>query len=415
MGISSRLVQPLHKLSYGPTLEDDFAMPDSWAIEQLGGTKMSLPRHGPNPGGQSSRFPKVLVRPRQVQELVTGINEERLQEAENVSSLYTFRVPDFYVRNVLNGRADDPLLDLVLPSADEHLDGDEKWDATTSPYVASNSPFWVQKYEYQGLVRTTSYCSGICRFCYLKKKNEAKVIMRPADVHSLFDDLEKNGERLREVILSGGDPLAAPLETLAVIAERLIRLHAKRNSAFPHAVIHTREPVWDPVRLLNQRRLWEVLRELRPKAIMLHVIHPREITPEFIEVCERFSELGSALLCQHPVFREVNDSTFILEELYGKLTSICPPVLPYYFVHPFYNGTLARHRISLQASQAIFRELVRNPGWFAPRMVVPTPWGKCIMGPHEDLKRIGNAYELTTKDGIRVSYDDVTLEMRRLS
>jgi lysine 2,3-aminomutase len=376
---------------------------------------MSSPKYDTHPRGQSSRFPKVFVKPRQMKELIPGIDESRFREAEEVSSLYTFRVPDFYVRNVLDGRSDDPLLDLVLPSSDEFLDSEEKWDATGSPYVASSSPFWVQKYEYQGLVRTTSYCSGICRFCYLKKKNEAKVVMRPKDVHSLFDDLEKNGNRLREVILSGGDPLAAPLETLAVIADRFARLREKLGSSFPHVVIHTREPVWDPVRLLNHWRLWEVLNELRPKVIMLHVIHPREVTPEFVEVCLRFAELGSALLCQHPVFRAVNDSTAVLEDLYGKLTSLRPPILPYYFVHPFYNGTLSKHRISLEASQGIFRALARNPGWFAPRMVIPTPWGKCIIGPNEELKKTGNTYELITKDGIKVSYDDVSVEMRRLT
>jgi L-lysine 2,3-aminomutase len=415
---SHRLVRPLHQVLERPTLGGHLSQCWKPGDQQVGGMKMSSPKHDTHPVGQDPRFPKVLVNPRQMKEWVPGIPDERLKEAEEVASQYTFRVPDFYARNVLNG-PDDPLLDLVLPSSDEYLDGEEKWDATPSPYLASRSPFWVQKYEYQGLVRTTSYCSGICRFCYLKNKNEARAVMRPADVHALFDDLENKGERLREVILSGGDPLAAPLETLATIADRLSRLREKFGSSFPHAVIHTREPVWDPVRLLNQRRLWEVLGQIGPKAIMLHVIHPREVTPEFIEICERFAELGPtsrpALLCQHPVFRGVNDSTAILEELYSKLTSICPPVLPYYFVYPFYNGTLSRHRISLEAAQGIFRELVRNPGWFVPRMVIPTPWGKCLIGPHEHFKRQGNAYELTTKDGVRVSYDDASLEMHRIS
>ncbi len=228
-----------------------------------------------------THFPHAIVDTGRLSDYFPNLPEERLREAETVAEAFTFRVPDFYLRRVLTGEPNDPLFDIVVPSGDELVDGDEQWDATPSPFRASQSSFWVQKYEYQGLVRTTTHCSGVCRFCYLKQRNEAKIVMRPRDVEALFLDLEQNGDSLREIILSGGDPLCAPPETLRAIAAGLGRLRRARQSVFPHAVIHTREPVWDPERLLRREALWRALEEVQPTAIMIHVMHPREITPDF--------------------------------------------------------------------------------------------------------------------------------------
>jgi L-lysine 2,3-aminomutase len=228
--------------------------------------------------------------------------------------------------------------------------------------------------------------------------------MRESDVHQLFDDLEQRGHRLREVILSGGDPLSAPPDILALLGERMQRLRELMGGESPHLTVHTREPVWDPIRLMENRALWPALKRLRAKTFMINVLHPREVTPEFKEVCARLAGAAgaaylAALFSQHPLFRGVNDSEEILEDLYLKLLTCSPPVIPYYIVHPFYNGTLPKHRLSLESSQEIYRSLLRRPGVLVPRLVVPTPWGKCVLGPNEPLRRTADGYELVTKDG----------------
>ena len=255
---------------------------------------------------------------------VPDLSSRRVEQAATVAEDFTFRLPRFYAEKVLLGTTDDPLLDLVLPSVDELADGEELWDSTPSPYRVSDSPFWIQKYEYQGLIRLTTACSGLCRFCYLKKKNLEPKVMTVEDVDRLFDDLDKRGARLREVILSGGDPLRAPADVLETVAARMNRLHSRLQTDSPHITVHTREPVWDPEQLLDRRSLFKALRILRPKTYMINVLHPREVTEEFIQVCSALSDAGEssarpALLCQHPLFRGVNDSVDILEELYDKL------------------------------------------------------------------------------------------------
>jgi lysine 2,3-aminomutase len=350
---------------------------------------------------------KTLTEPRQILDHVPGLSPERVAAAEQVASEFAFRIPQFYAQRVLNGRDDDPLLDLAFPSLEEFSDGPELWDATPSPYSASDSPFWVQKYQYQGLIRLTTVCSGLCRFCYLKKKNVETSTMKTADVDRLFDDLMERGGDLREIILSGGDPLCVSADLIEALADRMDAFRTRWGRRAAHITIHTREPVWDPEKLLRRSSLIDALRKLKPKTYMINVLHPREVTSEFEDVCSALSEeagVGNrpALLCQHPLFKGVNDSADTLEDLYTRLMACSPPVLPYYLVHPFYNGTLPQHRLSLRRSQEILQELVRRPGCLAPTLVVPTPQGKCQIGPHERLVEEDGSYRIVTKDGVSV-------------
>ena len=144
----------------------------------------------------SARRQTTLTSTEEMLGYVPGLSAGRLDAAQAVSQTFDFRLPIFYAENVLLGTSDDPLLDLVFPSADELADGDELWDATPSPYRASDSPFWIQKYQYQGLIRLTTVCSGLCRFCYLKKKNAHQSVMAVQDVHRIFDDLEMRDDEL---------------------------------------------------------------------------------------------------------------------------------------------------------------------------------------------------------------------------
>jgi len=338
---------------------------------------------------------------------IRGLDEARLAEGRYVQKQFPFRVPRFYLEHVLNGSVDDPLFELVMPSRAELEDGPELWDATPSPYSLSSNPFWIQKYEFQGLIRLTSVCSGLCRFCYLKDKARHSYRMTPSDVHSLFADLRPRASTLREIILSGGDPLCAPSATLLAIAEEMHKIRQELGDAAPAITIHTREPVWNPVELMRKNAVLSALATLQPNVYMINVLHPREVTPEFQAAVSALSDLcptsRPAFLAQHPVFRGVNDSVETLMSLYVKLQKTSPPVLPYYMVHPFYNGTLPQHRLKIEETQALYRELLRRPGCLVPRLVVPTPQGKCVIGPNEPITvdKNGN-YTLLTKDGVEV-------------
>jgi len=352
-----------------------------------------------------SRVSRVLTHPSDLKEFVADLPPD-MAAATAVAEIFRFRVPRFYAANVLNGKANDPLLSVVLPIAEELAEGPELWDATPFAKSASTSPFWVQKYDHQGLIRLTTTCSGICRYCYVKSRTASTRVMTPQDVDLLFDYLEAKGQLLRDVILSGGDPLCAPVTTLRRVAERMSRLRRSRGMSTPFLSIHTREPIWDPIRLLNNPELIRVVGELEPKAIMLHVLHSREVTTGFSDALRQLvtacGDRPPLLYCQHPILRGVNDSVEELAGLYETLLSLATPVAPYYLVYPFYSGTLPRHRQPLLRVVEVYRELCSRPGWFVPRLVVPTPVGKCIVGPNDPITIEDGHYLLKTKGSVPV-------------
>jgi L-lysine 2,3-aminomutase len=342
--------------------------------------------------------------------VLTRIDATQAEEIERVASRYAFRVPRFYVENVLRNDPADPLWPLAIPGQVELQDaGEERWDAFQLPRRVVDHPRWIQKYRYEALLRVTDFCSGLCRYCYLKNRDVAPGCISHGEIDEIFDAAEQSPQRgeLRELILSGGDPLAAPGAILGHFAERIDRL----NRTVPRRItvcIHTRDPVWYPGRILQSAALREALRRLAPSSYILHVVHPREVTPQLHAALQLLSELGGArrplMLTQHPLFRGVNADAAIITDLYDRLDSGPVVVKPYYLIHPFPDGTLPQHRLTLRESQRILRELAAAPGTRVPLLTVPTPMGKCVIGPYDPLPDEGGYHLLHTKDGVPVRY-----------
>jgi L-lysine 2,3-aminomutase len=124
-----------------------------------------------------------------------------------------------------------------------------------------------------------------------------------------------------------------------------------------------------------------------------------------MEVLTNLAETRQPLMMtQHPLFRGINNDHRLITEMYDLLDSGNVIVKPYYLIHPFPDGTLPRHRLTLKESQAILRGLASAPGTRVPLLTVPTPMGKCVIGPWEELVDRGGHYLLHTKDGVPVEY-----------
>jgi lysine 2,3-aminomutase len=304
----------------------------------------------------------------------------------------------------------DPLWELALPGNEEIFDaGAERWDAFQLEGKAAEHPRWIQKYRYEVLIRMTNFCSGLCRYCYLKNRENIEGFISHADIDVMFDqaDASPRAGELREVVLSGGDPLTVPGEYLEHLAERVERLSARVGKRIT-VTLHTREPVWYPQRVVRNGALLTALRKLRPSSYILHVVHPREVTRGLHEAMETLAALGGRrqplMMTQHPLFRGINNDHRVITDMYDALDSGDVVVKPYYLIHPFPDGTLPRHRLMLRESQEILRGLASAPGTRVPLLTVPTPMGKCVIGPWEELIDRGGYYLLHTKDGVAVEY-----------
>ena len=248
--------------------------------------------------------------------------------------------------------------------------GTERWDAYQLPEKPVNHPRWIQKYRYEVLLRLTNFCSGLCRYCYLKNRENVQGFISHADIDQIFDALEQTSavRELHEIVLSGGDPLTAPGDRLIHLAERIDRLNQRQTAGRRITVtIHTREPVWFPSRIMRARGLLEALQKLRPSSYILHVVHPREVTPELLAAMATLVEIADCrrplMMTQHPLFRGINDDARIITDMYDRLDAGPAVVKPYYLIHPFPDGTLPQHRLTLRQSQKIVATLVpsRHP------------------------------------------------------
>ncbi|HUO07446.1 MAG TPA: radical SAM protein [Phycisphaerae bacterium] len=352
----------------------------------------------------------------ELRRILTTIDEVRAAEMREVAERYPFRIPRFYVERVLRDDPGDPLWQLALPGKTELYDaGTERWDAFQLAGKMVEHPRWIQKYRYEVLIRMTNFCSGLCRYCYLKNRENIEGFISHADIDEMFEQAEQSGNRagLREIVLSGGDPLTVPGEYLEHLAERIERLNGMLDRRVT-VTIHTREPVWFPNRVVRTKGLLAGLRALKPSSYILHVVHPREVTPELLEtlvVLTSLAETGDGgrgrrplMMMQHPLFRGINDDAGVITEMYDRMDAGEVVVKPYYLIHPFPDGTLPEHRLTLKESQAILRGLASAPGTRVPLLTVPTPMGKCVIGPWEELVDRGGYYLLHTKDGVPVEY-----------
>lgn len=186
----------------------------------------------------------------------------RLEEAARASQVHPYRVTDFYLRRVLNGCADDPLLDVILPSDQELTGPAETWDQNQNlPARVVDSPLWSQKYPQEGLIRLSTYCSALCRYCYVREQTEKRQPASTEELTSIFDELSTpRAAELREVILSGGDPLTASPHLLSLIGDLLRLCNEKRRQLHLQSIqvtVHTREPVWRPDYYLSAAKQYE--------------------------------------------------------------------------------------------------------------------------------------------------------------
>ncbi len=170
---------------------------------------------------------------------------------------------------------------------------------------------------------------------------------------------------IREVILSGGDPLTLDDATLAHTAERLSKItHLQRIR------LHTRIPVVIPQRVTDDLVRW-MHRSRLTVIVVVHVNHPAEIDGGVADALGRLADAGVPLLSQSVLLRGVNDSAEVLAELCERLVNL--RVMPYYLHQLDRVAGAAHYEVPEQAGRELVRQLrARLPGYAVPRYVRET-------------------------------------------
>lgn len=278
---------------------------------------------------------------------------------------FPLRVSHSFLERIRPGQMDDPLLLQILPQAAE---SDPRASGLMDPLGESTrrtSPRLIRKYHGRALLLASAECSVHCRYCFRQHFPIREAIREDPDCAVALAALEADPS-IREVILSGGDPLTLSDRRLAALCARL--------AAIPHIAtlrIHSREPVVRPGRI--QTGLIRALVTFpRHRVLVIHTNHPDELTPEVGVALDRFRRAGFHLLNQSVLLAQVNDEIEVLTALSETLFAY--GVLPYYLhlLDPV-QGSLHFSVAEERACQLQAELRARLPGYLVPRLVREVP------------------------------------------
>ncbi len=262
------------------------------------------------------------------------------------------------------------------------------------------APHLVQRYPDRALLLVTDRCAVYCRFCTRSRivgSGGGAVPMH--DLEPAFAYLRAHPE-VRDVIVSGGDPLAMATPRLVRIVEAL------RGIAHLDTLrLATRVPVTAPMRITTE--LVRALRPHHPLWVMTHFNHPKELSPKAIRAVTRLADAGFPVMNQTVLLRGINDDASTLEALFRGL--IRARVRPYYLLQADPVRGTGHLRTSLATGIRLIGELQgRLTGIALPKLVCDTPngRGKVPLLPDNIVERAPGRTKLRTFRGEIVEYVD---------
>jgi lysine 2,3-aminomutase len=339
------------------------------------------------------------VEPADVAALVAG---RRLCAADIAAATVALpaRIPRAYADLIDPGDPADPIAAMVVPDPREqcqfdHLSHDPLLEDRDAPL-----PGLVHRYPDRVLLTVTGRCAAVCRFCM--RRRLAGRALRGRDSVWLAEVVAYLRARpgVREVILSGGDPLVLSDRRLATILDSV--------RTVPHVEllrIDTRVPVVLPSRVTAA--LVDVLRAEKPTWVVTHFNHPRELTADAVAACARLADAGLPLQNQAVLLAGVNDDPATQAALCRAL--LRARVRPYYLHQCDLVAGTEHFRTPVSAGIDIVRHLCgRIAGLGIPRYVVDAPGGhgKVWLAPDNVVGRQGDHVLLRAPDGATVRYPD---------
>jgi EF-P beta-lysylation protein EpmB len=278
---------------------------------------------------------------------------------------FSLRVPRDFIARMRHGDARDPLLLQVLPQLAEtdRVDG-FSFDAVGD--MASRAAHGVlHKYDGRALLIASGSCAINCRYCFRRHFPYGDEIAAAGQWRQALDHVRADPS-IRELILSGGDPLSLATAKLEELTHGLAEL--------PHVVrlrIHTRLPVVLPERVDEVLADWLAALPLQ-KVVVLHANHAHEFDGAVDAACARLRAAGATLLNQSVLLRGVNDSVEALAGLSER--AFAAGVLPYY-LHQLDRVQGAAHfEVDDQRALDLVESMrTRLPGYLVPRLVRELP------------------------------------------
>jgi len=292
---------------------------------------------------------------------------ESERKALNAQGLFRVDITPYFASLIDPADENDPIRRQVVPRAEEIVSFTGMMEDSLAEDLHSPVPGLVHRYPDRVLMLVTTQCASYCRYC-----TRSRIVGDPTATFSRSEfDLQieylKRTPQVRDVLLSGGDPL--------VLAPKLLDELLSRLREIEHIEIiriGSRVPVFLPQRVTSE--LCDTLAKYHPLWMNIHVNHPNEITQELYEACDRLSRAGIPLGNQSVLLAGVNDCVHVQRKLVQDLVRM--RVRPYYIYQCDLVEGAGHFRTPVGKGIEIIEGLRgHTSGYAVPTYVVDAPGG----------------------------------------
>ena len=322
------------------------------------------------------------------------------RRALNATHLFRVDVTPYYISLIDPDDPNDPVRRQVIPTDNEIIPFTGMMADSLAEDRHSPVPGLVHRYPDRVLMLVTTQCASYCRYCTRARiVGDASATFSHADFDQQIAYLERTPQ-VRDVLLSGGDPLTLAPKVL----EELLR----RLRAIPHIEvirIGSRVPVFMPMRVTTE--LTDMLQQFHPLWMNIHINHPNEFTPELAEACDRLSRAGIPLGNQTVLLAGINDCPHIQRQLVHDLLRI--RVRPYYIYQCDLVEGAGHFRTPVAKGIEIMEALRGHTSGFAvPTYVVDAPGGggKIPVSPNYLISMSDHKIVLRNYEGYITTYEE---------
>ena len=306
----------------------------------------------------------------QLKELV-NLPTDYIDTFLKVSKIFHFGTTPYYI-SLIKDLEDfnNPILKQILPVEDE-IDENIQSLGSFDPFneeILSPVKNITHRYPDRVLFRTTTFCSVYCRHCMRKRifLGEERAL-RKDELENMFEYIRKNKE-IREVLISGGDPLTLPNKKLDYILKNLYEIEH-----IDIIRIGSRELVVNPFRFFDDELL-NIFDKYEKVWLVSHFNHPDEITDETKRAVKNILSTGTPVLNQTVLLKGVNDDKKIMENLMRDLLKV--KIKPYYLFFCDPTKGVLHFRTSIEKGLEIMEHLRgRVSGLAYPIYAVDLPNG----------------------------------------
>ena len=320
------------------------------------------------------------------------------KKIDKVIEKYPMKINHYYLS--LIKKKNGPIWKQCIPDALEvELRAGEKDPLLEEKYSPMES--LIHRYKDRVLLLVTNLCTGYCRFCTRKRKVGIKEkVLEGKNAQKAFRYIKRHKD-VRDVIISGGDPLFLDDERIEYYLKNLRRIKHVQIIR-----IDSRAPCILPQRITP--KLCQIFKKYSPIYFNTHFNHSQEITKESIKACNMLADAGVVLGNQAVLLAGVNDDPHTLKRLFEELLMM--RVRSYYLYIPDAVKGTYHFRVSVERALEIMRSLIGyTSGLAIPHLILDLErgGGKTPLLPNYIIKHKDRRYKLKNFENKTFHYDDV--------